>query len=158
MPWNETELAYLAGLLDGEGCVGVYCSFSELGTRQKVPRPVYKARLTITNTDRRMLDWVHGRFGGAIISRRAANERSKPVFRWSLQGINRVQALIKAVYPYLIVKQAQADLILRFPANELCNQWTKEKTAETRAAKRALYLETKRLNKRGPPDATVATH
>lgn len=148
MPWSpETELAYLAGLIDGEGCLGVYMSRDEGGSRQKRGRTVYRARLTITNTHREVLDWVASRFGGGV-SKKGAPAGCKCVYRWEMRGSGNVQRLITRVRPYLIVKSMQADLVLRFPVGAVCNQWTPH-TSEVQAAKEALYLATKQLNQRG---------
>jgi hypothetical protein len=151
MTWTEAELGYLAGLIDGEGCVGVYPSKAEYGHRQKQPRVVYRPRISIANTDRRALDWVAHRFGGHVLqkSRRAMREHWKTSYAWHLQGSNNVLCVLRAVRPFLIIKSAQADLLLTWPANAICNQWTTTKTAEIQGQKQRLYLASLELNRRG---------
>ena len=47
--WSETEIAYFAGLFDGEGCIGIY----------KHPRSGFSYKLTLSNTDPRPLIRAH---------------------------------------------------------------------------------------------------
>lgn len=138
MPWTETDKAYLAGLIDGEGCVGVYVS----------EKRSYRPRLSITNTNKEVLDWVAETFGGYVTTRSNGNG-CKTVHRWNAHGATLPAQICAAVLPYLKIKSDQARLILSFPAHVQCNQWTVEKTEKLRAEKHALYLKTKELNRRG---------
>ncbi len=45
MAWKKTDLAYAAGIIDGEGNIGIYANTSRNGY------PVYRMRVRVTNTD-----------------------------------------------------------------------------------------------------------
>lgn len=55
---KDTDLAYAAGLLDGEGCVNMSRLKSRCGN------PYYHFKVTIANSDKAMIDWLAGRFPG----------------------------------------------------------------------------------------------
>lgn len=102
----------MAGLIDGEGTVGI------IVTRGKKNRtPCHSVRLTIGNTDLKMLEWVDKNFGGTINpSNDGREERGwKTSYVWSTTG-ERAERVIASVRPLLITKRKQADLALRLGA------------------------------------------
>ena len=113
---TETEkLCYLAGLVDGEGTIGIY--MTKPGGRKKAyPR----LTLIVCNTDRAMIDWIKENFGGHVYchKQRAGNlktsqpdEHYKPLWRWTLEWRNAMD-LIERLLPYLITKQQRAREVL----------------------------------------------
>ena len=90
------NLAYLAGIIDGEGCIG----FTRV-RGQLIPR------ITVTNTDRCLIEDLKHYFGGHIIYRKAHQSGWKPSMHWTLQNSNAVKLLDK-VYKYLRIKKNQA--------------------------------------------------
>jgi hypothetical protein len=102
--WTEPDLAYLAGILDGEGCI----------TLCQVGRSRYSTQIFIANTDERLVHWVHSRFGGSIALRRKPKDsRHKPLWMWLLSGPS-VEPFLTAVLPYLVLKHEQASLLLEY--------------------------------------------
>jgi hypothetical protein len=104
--WSETELAYFAGLLDGEGCFG----FGNFG------KHTFVCRLSMGNTNLRLLSWVKDRFGGTIFPERRSgpgSHRWKPVFRWVAAAAD-LEQIIPAILPYLVGKREQAELVLLY--------------------------------------------
>ena len=101
---SSTDLAYLAGFIDGEGSIGT----TRTGARRQVV-----GRLTITNTDLAMLKMLQAKYGGSITRQpRSANPEWKPycAITWTNRGALRV---LEAVLPYLIIKRRQAELCIR---------------------------------------------
>ena len=99
---NDARNAYLAGIIDGEGCVG-------LRTRQQ--RYVTPS-VQITNTDRNFIYWLREHVGGgSIYAMKDKRPTRKPVFMWSCHG-EIARALLRDVRPYLRIKAQQADVIL----------------------------------------------
>jgi len=93
-----TKLAYLAGLLDGEGSIGFI----------KKIRP----RVSVYNTDRKVMDWLVENVGGKV-GQDSARGRV-PCMRWSLDAARNVYGLCKAVLPYLIIKKHKAEEVMKF--------------------------------------------
>lgn len=86
------DLAYLAGLVDGEGCLFVSLS----GSRA--------CRLEITMTDRTVIQWLEKKFGGFITS----GGKKLPKCTWVLSRREPLEDTLTRLDPYLICKRAQA--------------------------------------------------
>ena len=139
----------MAGLVDGEGYVGIGLTKNNLGTGQITPKPVYRPRMSVVNRHRGALEWIVERFGGNILEK-PTPEQNATCYSWNRSGSNVVQAILRQIRPYLIIKAVQADLVLEFPANAVCGRWDQEKTLRIRAEKDALYRKLLELNQRGP--------
>ena len=100
-----TEIAYIAGLFDGEGCVRI--KQANQGGNS------YYVIAHITNTNKKMLEKVEIYFGGN--TRKQEEGRNKPVYNWSLSSSEAVDFL-KTLCPFLIEKKEQAELAIYFHA------------------------------------------
>lgn len=93
---NETDWAYLAGIIDGEGYIGP--NISNLGIRVVV-------------ADEPLIDWLHERFGGTRGS--YANSGSENMaYYWQAQRQDLVLDIIGRVMPYLVIKRGQAEAMV----------------------------------------------
>ena len=116
-PVPETALAYLAGFFDGEGCINIT-------VRGKVRQVVL--RIMIVNTDLTILNAVQQAFGGYVSTRLQKNPTWKPFSRVTLSGMAAF-SLLELLAPYLVIKQPQVRLALRFrafqqtPKNKRCS-------------------------------------
>jgi hypothetical protein len=104
--WQSADLAYLAGIIDGEGSFALH--YSKSRSRMHV-------QLQIGNTDLRLMDWIRTKFGGSVTPERRTSSKWKLMFRWVAQS-DTLSHLTRAVLPYLIVKRQQAELLLAFRA------------------------------------------
>ncbi len=103
---NAIDAAYLAGLIDGEGTVGLYYR-SGHGVA---------LHLSIANTFRPVLEWVRQTTGvGCVAMRRSPSksERHKTGGVWKCTAV-AAETILTAVRPSLIIKAVQADLALDF--------------------------------------------
>lgn len=99
----DTEtLAYLAGILDGEGCLS-------LGVRKKI---YVTPTVQVTNTDKRLIDWLDSCIPGHIYSTKEIRPNRKKAWLWSIAGA-KARELIRSVRPFLKLKGEQADIILQ---------------------------------------------
>lgn len=101
------DTGYLAGLIDGEGCL----SFRYDG-RKTILR-LYPA-LVIHMTNYEIIKLLHNEFGGSFGTIQSDGIK-KISYTWQFQG-EQVISIVQRVYPYLIVKKQQADLILGYHA------------------------------------------
>lgn len=99
------DLAYLAGIIDGEGSI--------LITKWKGNRlnPTYRTRVAIQMTDREPVKLAHVVLGGFFFDN-YKTKSGKRLFMWCVEGTNAVRAL-KKVHKYLRVKKNQAALIYK---------------------------------------------
>jgi hypothetical protein len=102
------ELAYLAGIVDGEGCIGA--AFLRDKRRNRSASVMFTVRVHMT--DRQPIDLLSELYGGRIINyqdNRLAPRR--PGFIW--QGYSgRGATLLQDILPYLRVKRGQAEAFL----------------------------------------------
>ena len=98
---TDVELAYAAGLFDGEGCVA--CGF-ERGVQARV-------KAVVSLTDPRPLLRMQKLFGGSLrfVPPTKKNHRTKCC--WEL-GSGATTLFLSAVLPYLIIKRDQALLAI----------------------------------------------
>jgi len=108
---KETEKAYIAGLVDGEGCISI-CR------RKKKQRNnsnwYYEPQVAVTNTDRRLLDFLIDLYGGWIAIVKGKKDNHKTGYHWKITGDN-MRTLLKDILPYLKSKEKQAKILLQFP-------------------------------------------
>lgn len=97
---KKTEWAYLAGIIDGEGCITSYHN----------GHGSYYVRLRISQKDPIFLYWIQSKVGGRIWIRRS--KRNEPIFTWGAESRTAKEVLIGA-YPYLKLKKHQAAVAYR---------------------------------------------
>jgi len=153
MPWTKEDYAYLAGFLDGEGCIGVYSRIKQnRGSRQYTPSKSYRPRVSIVNTNKEVLEWIKKEFGG-YLSMKTKVAGHKIGYSLNIVDYKKIERMIINCLPNLKVKKEVALLVLKFPWNAKCNQYTREVTKQICDFKEQLYLETLKLNKRGDGNA-----
>lgn len=99
---SETEIAWLAGVFDGEG---------NIAWPRK--RNVHTARISVANTCFPLLDKLVEVTGtGSIVGRKVyANPKHSTCASWACQG-DRAKALLRLMLPWLIVKRENAEIVL----------------------------------------------
>lgn len=101
------EWAYIAGFIDGEG------SFSVIHSKTRW----CGLRISANQRDPRPLWWIQERIGGTVTRCMKLNPNTgKRVVMWTWQSSarQRVYVIIRSIWPYLIVKAEQADLLLQY--------------------------------------------
>lgn len=91
-----SDLAYCAGLMDGEGCI----------TLTRDSESNYRLRIKITSTDYSVLEWLQEHFGGSIVLSRKGTEKHKETWDWVCKVEDQVVFLF-GILPYTIIKRAQ---------------------------------------------------
>lgn len=97
---TETEKSYLAGLFDGEGCIGYYF-------KSKIKCHV--ASLAIYNTNTKVMQWIKDKTGyGGIYLNKGGKHCG---WQWQLNSRSQIIEFLKVIRPYLIIKADQVDLL-----------------------------------------------
>ena len=95
----QLDLAYLAGLIDGEGCILLF-------KQKERVRPTL--RLAVGNTYRPVLEWAKEAVGaGSIITQPKQKLHHSQSWRWDIYSQNAVDVL-RQLLPYLKLKREQA--------------------------------------------------
>lgn len=107
---TEAELAYLAGIIDGEGNIAIHTRAA--GSQGSVAQE-YKNVMKVANTDLRLLEWIKEKTGAGSIyaDRRRGNRRQ--CYQWFCPSVQAAK-ILRLVYPYLVIKKEQAELVFAF--------------------------------------------
>jgi hypothetical protein len=107
----STHLAYLAGIVDGEGCIHIGHYFNK-SQNQKV----FHSLLQITSTDKCLIEWLTNIFGGNSSvytdAQTPKNSTLKP-YVWKASG-ERLTHLCELLIPFAIIKKEQLEIMLEF--------------------------------------------
>jgi hypothetical protein len=107
IPKRKTTLAYIAGLFDGEGCIGLY--------PRKDVRGGKVVMIQIGVTDKNVIDWLSKVIGGGVsIVTSHPNPNYKLCYKWRLQGVLDDLVFLKAIYPYLKIKKQTAKQVIEY--------------------------------------------
>jgi hypothetical protein len=109
---SVTKLAYLAGIIDGEGCIAIRKS-KRTGTCKSTR---YAAAVTVGNTSCHLIEQLVGTFGVGCVTYRYPTKTKRACYLWSLPS-RGAREVLRAVQPYLIVKREQAAVLLEFIDN-----------------------------------------
>lgn len=100
---SETELAWAAGFIEGEGTVGTWAIFKNDRGYAK-PKAVIEAY----NTEICFLEKLKGLFGGWIyINKKAGAFNKKDLYRWQV-SYRLAYAAAKKLYPFFIGSKKEA--------------------------------------------------
>lgn len=107
---TKIELAYLAGLIDGEGSIGLYETTSpNAGWRN------YGLNLIVNMCDIEGIELLRSIYGGHLSMRKKSKACHRQQYRLKL-GRHATYACLKDLLPYLRIKRLQAELAIQFAA------------------------------------------
>ena len=112
--YSPHQVGYLAGIVDGEGCVyiGNHSCNKETGAKY------YQTLIKVSNTDKGLIDWLMSIFGGLrgeyTPSQMSKNGR-KQVYFWQCSG-SRVTHLCELILPFCIIKKKEIEIMLKMRA------------------------------------------
>jgi len=127
---KETEIAYLAGIIDSDGCIGIQ-KYSNCNA--------YRVILTIVQRDMALIEYLFSTFSGSV-NVVGVNRHGKKDFylRWVVTD-KKAMVVLKQCLPYLKLKKAQA-----FLASELFA--LKKSKNRDKELHKSLFLKNKSLN------------
>lgn len=100
---TKTNLAYIAGIIDGEGTITLTRHHGN-----QTPSP----EISVANTNLRMIQWLKNTIGaGVIVKKKTYSKNHSPSYVWTLRS-DAALALMKAISPWLLIKDRRAQLIL----------------------------------------------
>lgn len=153
----DTDWAYAAAFVDGEGCIAIVRSFvSNRGRYQ------YGVHVVVANGDRSVLDWLQKTCGGWVVPVLRSSERARDSWTWrSPTGLSAkpflggIQSWLRIKGPQCANALAMIDLLQRgrrtLGPYPLPQAWLDEQEA--------LYWIQRQLNHRGSgPFVAKAMH
>jgi hypothetical protein len=114
---NETDLAYAAGIIDGEGCI-LITHYKPYRKR----RGGYRLVVELGMCDEVAPMWFFVTFGGRCKGYdRILHTKYRKVNRWN-QTDSKAAEFLRLILPYLKTKRAQAEIALEYQELKMSNR------------------------------------
>jgi hypothetical protein len=132
---KETDKAWFAGIIDGEGCISLFKRST-----------YYVPAVKIANTNEKLINKCKEILNEAGIeyyirySDRGERKNAKPAWEIALESRPRVVATLELILPYLVSKKEQAELVL---------EWCSEKIRRPEDSRTDFIDKIRSLNRRG---------
>ena len=146
-------LAYMAGIIDGEGCLSISKQI-----RKDRRSPSYRISITVSNTDKRIVDLFFDYYKGTVYQRPDGRKDKNwaDSYTWYCKHSVSVKFLTD-IMPYLLIKKEQAKKLILFQTNQ--TKYVRKSLGVGRGSaplsqkeiddKEKQYLYVKSLNKKG---------
>src|SRR5215469_8338042 len=143
----DTEMAYAAGILDGDG------SFSIMKSHGK-----YYPCIQLSNAFKGMSEFLHEKFGGSLRIKKPQQPHHKPLYVWSIRGLEGCYKAIERFGRYLVLKQPQANLMSEFIRSRSCSEFSEidgeRFSLEMRNLHQEILIESDTLEEQTSMDST----
>ena len=108
---KTTQLAYCAGIIDGEGCIRVKRTEWERyrGDRKT---PGYHASIQVKMVNRDAMDFLAEVLSGTVRVEKRGQSNRRPLYQWSLADL-KAETALHMLLPFLRMKKPQAQLLIR---------------------------------------------
>ena len=137
---KKVDIAYVAGIVDGEGCIGL--NINKIGERGS-----YRIKISVSNTNEWLCQWLYLSFGGCVSKSQKAGNR-KLQWQWFISG-NKALSCLNTIYPYLHIKRAQAEIAIKYQSNRCHKRGRRQSVREDNVLAEAQYILMASLNKKG---------
>ena len=111
---KETDLAWAAGIIDGEGCISIDKNRPSAGNRLRNVN--YKLNLRLNMVHKPTIEKLHNMFNVGFIqciTKRKYARTRREQWGWSVTG-DRATWVLEMILPYLYTKKTQALLAIGF--------------------------------------------
>lgn len=102
---TEAEKAYIAGVFDGEGCLGFY-----------LHGKTHAFCVIICNSDARLMNWLSSHLAFGNVEANRSNKGRFPthklMWQWKITRRQEVKAFLNAILPYAVIKRDQILLAI----------------------------------------------
>lgn len=106
---SDMRLAAYAGLFDGEGCIGMYRTNANAGSRWR-----YVVTLRTVMTHRDTLARMCAQFGAGTLRTYGIRKGRKRCWVWFCSARREVRRILQAIHPHLDVKAHEANIALDY--------------------------------------------
>lgn len=135
---RETTLAYLAGILDGEGYFGIFEN-----------RPgYYTVAIKCNMCEPEAVRLLKAEFGGSLKLRVQAKKHWRPFYSWQLYGRKQIARMLTVILPYLRIKRELGNTLLEYTKLSGVDRHKVSTSELTR--RQELYRKAKELIRRVP--------
>lgn len=122
---RDTDKAYLAGIVDGEGCISISKQIIK-----RTPTPVYSLIVVVSLVNKDVLQYFKEITGLGSVkygAKHESSDNSRTSYQWWVSS-RQAEKLLVEIYPYLRIKREQADIALSFMKTYQLKYYGKTKT------------------------------
>lgn len=113
---RREKVIYLAGLIDGEGCIGAY-NIRSKGDRRAAN---YVVNLRVTMKSPAPIKMLHDVFGGNLkVYASKGKGKPGPYFAWQIRATKCIEVL-KELKEFLTEKKSQAEVAIEY--HDICQE------------------------------------
>ncbi len=142
---HREKLAYLAGIIDGEGSLMLWKSNIDPKRRGQ-----FNLRVNVSSTDKCLVEWLYANFGGRFSEMnspsRKAHSNWKQQYIWEVNRPEMLQFLTD-IYEFLVIKKERCQVAIEF--RKTFSKRERNLTEENFNIRFKLYEKMKHLNSRG---------
>jgi hypothetical protein len=106
----DTDIAYIAGIVDGEGCVRI--KKTKAYKCQGRTTPGYHASIQIRMVNEEAIRFIAETMGGWYFRQKPSVKTGKPLYCWSMSD-QKAEDALRLLLPFLRVKRRQAEAVIR---------------------------------------------
>ena len=111
---NELQIEWIAGFIDGEGCLTI-----SKQVRKNRPSVAWRPSVTVANTNYESLTILKSTYGGTLRFNTGKRSNLKTGVKWSDSWSwycpqSKVVELCNDLLPYLIIKKHNAEILIEF--------------------------------------------
>ena len=121
---DSNELSYIAGIIDGEGSIGINKIINYNGTKT----PYYRLLVQVDMVDGCIPQWLYESFGGSILARKRKEPR-RAITQWQIAN-KQATEFLQAILPYLRIKKPQAEIAIIFQSQRMKSGGVKGKRGQ----------------------------
>lgn len=110
MDMKKTDLAYIAGIIDGDGCITIKSAVFT-GSRRRQ----FQVVVILASTEEWLCQYLRMTFGGGRVRLKQppTNSNQRPIWDWRVYS-REAYGMLKVLLPYLKIKRPQAELAVKF--------------------------------------------
>jgi hypothetical protein len=125
---KNTQRAYLAGFIDGEGSIGLYSTNSPK-QRQSGWTPSFYSRICVGNTDAEIPKFLKEIYGGwlGLENREFNGQKVLPIHRYNATG-KICDCILRDIVPYLKQKKDRALMVIKYYQNRKKLTWDEKES------------------------------
>ena len=133
---GEVDLAYIAGLIDGEGSIQ-YKQYMRKRKHNPKAYPTWSIRIEIAMTDRSVLVWLNEILGVGTVNPRKVKPGKKKQWRWRCSH-RQAYFVARLIWPYVHIKLPAIQKIIEHYSKEIIMN---DKVVSLEEYKKAMSLE-----------------
>lgn len=146
--YKPVDLAYMAGIVDGEGCFWIGKVKPTKGNGYVSEQ--FRGLLKVCNTDKRLIDWILFTFDGTESKATRYQPKAKfhrIVYDWVATG-DRLLDLCEQLYPYLLLKKEQCEIMIKFRKTYVTRMGNNKISTENLILRNQLLIDIRQFNSR----------